>query len=280
MQTSTTRSLILSRPAVAITLFVAFAFVVGSVALSAFATQKIREADRRASEAQQTLLIIHQLVATINEAETAQRGYLLTNDDKYLAPYESAKPRYRVQLAALAKRTSGDLVRSELVAELTTSCEERFADIERTVRLRHDHGIAPALNVVESDEGWRVMNAIRQQVQSLQKYELAAIARQTNNAATDVKVLENLNIGLLVVATLLAGAAAVAVIHRLHHLEGLIKVCAWTQRVQWEGRWISFEEYLERRFNIQCTHGISDEAAQKLGRQIAETPVPPDMQHG
>jgi hypothetical protein len=41
----------------------------------------------------------------------------------------------------------------------------------------------------------------------------------------------------------------------------LVTVCAWTQRVLDEGKWVRFEEFLDKRLNISITHGISEEAA-------------------
>lgn len=41
----------------------------------------------------------------------------------------------------------------------------------------------------------------------------------------------------------------------------LVTVCAWTQRVLDQGKWVRFEEFLDKRLNISITHGISDEAA-------------------
>lgn len=277
---STGRAIILSRPAVVATLLVAFLLVAGSVALSAFSTHQISAADHRAAHAQHTLALINQIQATMNEAETAQRGYILTNDDKYLAPYEAARPRYRSELAALEQQFADDPVRVGLVRQLSEECDARFAEIARTVRLRREHGIAPALNVVESDEGWKLMNGIRHRLQSLERHELNDIASFTAAAAAEARTFQTLNGSLLAVATILAGAVAWAVIRRLHQLEGLIKVCAWTQRVQWEGRWITFEEYLAKRFNLHCTHGISDDAAQQLSRDIENTPVPPEIGDG
>lgn len=275
MQTSA-RSIILSRPAVIATLFAAFALVIGSVLLSTISTHEISQADRRAADAQQSLVIVNQLLATITEAETAQRGYILTRDDKYLAPYEAARPRYQEEINALRRQYAGDAIRTAMVSQLSDLCDQRFTEIARTIRLRRDHGIAPALNVVESDEGWRLMNDIRHRLQLLQRQELADIAAHTAGAARQAGFFQNLNGLLLAMAVVLAGAVAWAVIRRLHQLEGLIKVCAWTQRVQWQGKWITFEEYLAKRFNLYCTHGISEEAAARLDREIADTPVPPE----
>lgn len=43
----------------------------------------------------------------------------------------------------------------------------------------------------------------------------------------------------------------------------LVTMCAWSRTVEYQGEWISFEEYLLRRFNINTSHGISPEEAKK-----------------
>jgi hypothetical protein len=47
-------------------------------------------------------------------------------------------------------------------------------------------------------------------------------------------------------------------------VSGLLTVCAWSHTVKYEGEWISFEQYLKRRFNIDTTHGISPAEAEKV----------------
>lgn len=50
-------------------------------------------------------------------------------------------------------------------------------------------------------------------------------------------------------------------------IETLVKMCAWTRTVEYQGEWLSFEEYLRRRFNIETTHGMSPVETE---RQLAD----------
>jgi hypothetical protein len=43
-----------------------------------------------------------------------------------------------------------------------------------------------------------------------------------------------------------------------------VTLCAWTRSVEYEGEWISFEEYLRRKFNVSSTHGISPDALSQI----------------
>ncbi len=44
----------------------------------------------------------------------------------------------------------------------------------------------------------------------------------------------------------------------------LIKICAWTKRIQVEGRWISIDDFLRDHLRLKLTHGISIEGARML----------------
>ncbi len=46
--------------------------------------------------------------------------------------------------------------------------------------------------------------------------------------------------------------------------EHLVTLCAWSKTVKHEGEWMTFERYLERRFGLMTTHGISPKAIEKL----------------
>ena len=57
---------------------------------------------------------------------------------------------------------------------------------------------------------------------------------------------------------------AAAEIKRLRH--GLLKVCAWTKRIEVDGRWISIEDFLSKYLHLQLTHGMSDDAVRLFGK--------------
>jgi len=48
------------------------------------------------------------------------------------------------------------------------------------------------------------------------------------------------------------------------HYRNLVTLCAWTRSVEYEGEWISFEEYLRRKFDINSTFGMSPDALSQI----------------
>jgi PAS domain S-box-containing protein len=59
-----------------------------------------------------------------------------------------------------------------------------------------------------------------------------------------------------------------AALDKVKNLEDIVTMCAWTGQVQYDGKWIRIEAYLEKRFGVNVSHGISDKAAAKMRGEI------------
>lgn len=62
----------------------------------------------------------------------------------------------------------------------------------------------------------------------------------------------------LVVWLLVSGATR-RMLARMKYLEGFMRVCAWCRRIDYRGRWMPFEEFLQKGFDTPTTHGICEE---------------------
>ena len=60
-------------------------------------------------------------------------------------------------------------------------------------------------------------------------------------------------------------------LERIQRLEKIVRMCAWTNRLELDGEWLEIEAFLNRRFGVTVTHGISEEALEQqikdLGRE-------------
>lgn len=73
-----------------------------------------------------------------------------------------------------------------------------------------------------------------------------------------------IRVGVLVFMAFLIGRNARQTKALQERVAGLVTMCAWSRTVEYKGEWISFEEYLKRRFNLDTTHGISPAEAAKI----------------
>lgn len=58
--------------------------------------------------------------------------------------------------------------------------------------------------------------------------------------------------------------------------DNLVTLCAWSKKVRQGGEWITFEKYLEQRFGLLTSHGISPSAMNKLDSELDPQHTPAD----
>src|SRR5579872_3464274 len=86
-----------------------------------------------------TLRLVEQLQAllsTIKDAETGQRGFLLTGDEAYLEPYTNAKAALAGEIAAALDLVSADPEQQRRLQGLEQLCTDKMAELAQTVALR------------------------------------------------------------------------------------------------------------------------------------------------
>jgi signal transduction histidine kinase/ActR/RegA family two-component response regulator/HPt (histidine-containing phosphotransfer) domain-containing protein len=97
------------------------------------------------------------------DAETGQRGYLLTGDQMYLQPAKSAVKRAPALLKAIKDGGRGDPMLNRDFPKLLALLQARLKDLVRTVDLYGQGKQAQALAIVKTNHG----NQITQQVRNL-----------------------------------------------------------------------------------------------------------------
>ncbi|OJT27421.1 hypothetical protein BO221_05470 [Archangium sp. Cb G35] len=101
------------------------------------------------------------LLSLMKDAETGQRGYLLTRERHFLAPYEEARGRIQPSLERLRALTAYEPPQRRRLEAMEALIQRKLALIERTVRLEQETQSAAALEPVRSGEGKQLMDALR-----------------------------------------------------------------------------------------------------------------------
>ena len=113
----------------------------------------------------------------LTTAETAQRGFLLTGRDNYLAPVQQAEHELPTLLAGLR----GQYASSEweaLVADASRRANEKLSELQLVIQLYREGNTPAWQGLVESDIGREKMQAVRDAVAQLDRHELGQIARE------------------------------------------------------------------------------------------------------
>lgn len=123
-----------------------------------------------------TLEVIEQaqsLLSTLQDAETGQRGFLLTGDEDYLVPYTAARARYTQELERLRGRESGDREQLDRIEQMAQIASAKFAELEETIALKRAGKAEETVALVRSDRGKVLMDRFRSVVADFERYERA-----------------------------------------------------------------------------------------------------------
>ena len=148
------------RPAV-ILVSVAALTLATLIGLSYRQWRNYRAANAATVQGRQILESADSLLTDLLDAETGQRGYLLTGEDRYLEPYNNAVravPADLAKLSALLPKQDGA---DTSIQRLSGLIDQKLGELQRTIDLRRTQGSRPALDLVLSDGGERSMDAIR-----------------------------------------------------------------------------------------------------------------------
>ncbi len=121
-------------------------------------------------------LALSDLISTLTDAETGQRGYLLTGDEHYLAPYAAARDNIIKRLMDVEGSSEAAALGSNL-PELHKAIDAKFAELAETIALYRSGNRDAALAIVKSDRGKLIMDHVRAILTSLRAAQQAALAR-------------------------------------------------------------------------------------------------------
>ncbi len=110
---------------------------------------------------------LSQLNASLKDAETGQRGFLLTGDQAYLQPYQQARDVLQQQLEALKARTSSDSVQHRLLAQIEEISAQKLRELQETIDLRKTGDLDAAMALVRLDVGKNAMDRLRELIDDL-----------------------------------------------------------------------------------------------------------------
>jgi CHASE3 domain sensor protein len=134
-----------------------------------------RRASADADHTREVLNSAGRLFSTVQDAETGQRGYLLTGEEKYLAPHHQATQLASGELAKLKNLLNRPQDRPGDALRLSALLDQKLAELHETVELRRSQGFQAALNVVLSERGKQLMDQIRELCTGIQSREYSAL---------------------------------------------------------------------------------------------------------
>ncbi len=145
------------------------------------------------------------LLSTIRDAETGQRGYLLTNDEVYLEPYEVALHEMALRVNTVSSHVKADGGSVEALAPLRNFVTQKLEELARTIELNRTGQHGAAIVVVRSDTGKELMDNIRAFIRSqvTEQQRRVTQLQETQRMALSASVRASLIVSGLAIALMI-----------------------------------------------------------------------------
>lgn len=212
---------------------------------------------------------VQSLVNSLVDAETGQRGFLLTHRETYLEPYNSGRSQVGQRMTDLRTLTFDNESQQERLDRLQPLVRERLALLARSIELERKGEHDAAVSLVNDDAAKAVMDKIRGLLRLMDDDEHRLLWIRQQDLQKQAARSTTLLWALLAVSTVFAGVL-IYLLYRLSRLEPIVRMCASSRTIEYQGEWLSFEDYLHRRFGMSTTHGLSPTELEKLQRNWAQ----------
>lgn len=203
------------------------------------------------------------------EVESSQRGFLLTDQATYLDSYRAGIERIPVQIEAVRSLTADNPAQQYNVRLLEPVISTKLQFMAETVAKEQSGDHEGARSLIASGRGKQAMEAIQMRLKLMEHEESRLLTQRELRLAASSRFSSWVLFGLVTLNAVFA-IGMLMLWHRLSRIQGLVRVCAWSRTVEYEGRWLSFEEYLKERFHLDTSHGISPAEAEKAFGAVAQ----------
>lgn len=131
----------------------------------------LAEQNELVSHTQGVILKLESLLSTVKDGETGQRGFMLTEDPKYLAPYNSAVKNIDNELDGVRQKISDNPGQQKRLEELRQVIKDRLEVARVTIEEFQKGNRDGAVNIVKSDQGKKLMDEARKIIDGMQSVE-------------------------------------------------------------------------------------------------------------
>ncbi|MFN6472953.1 MAG: response regulator [Nostoc sp. SerVER01] len=145
-------------------------------------TNELIQTSRQENHTYQVLSQIEELNLQLTNAETGQRGYIITGEQRYLEPYNATMQSLTQKFKELQKLTADNPNQQNRLEMLEPLLTERMAVMKNVIDLRQSQGLEIAQQAIITDEGKRLMDQIQKLLQAMKNEENVLLKRRSERA--------------------------------------------------------------------------------------------------
>ncbi len=170
--------------------------------LSYWSTYKIVSTSMWVYRTAYTLQTVESLLSTMTDAETGQRGYVITGKEEYLEPYHKAKDKIEPILKELNKLFKDSPEQLGRVERLRAPITNKLKELDVTIRERREKGFESAVQSVATDRGKQYMDEVRAIAEVIRNQESQDLVKRGEDAKATNQLTKSVIVSGSVVALL------------------------------------------------------------------------------
>ncbi len=157
---------------------------------------------------------LQDLLTVLSEAESRQRGFIITGKDVYLEPYRKSVGQLRKVVSELHATVPDTSPQARRLDALEPVLSARLEELQVTIEFRQEAGLEAAQKMILDDRGRALMDDIRHRLDVIREAEQRSLSRDQERAAYSAQLTTHVMLYGIVLATLLAGLEGL-LIHRV-----------------------------------------------------------------
>jgi CheY-like chemotaxis protein/signal transduction histidine kinase len=147
-------------------------------------TNELIETSRKENHTYQVLSKLEDLHSQLINAETGQRGYVITGEQRYLEPYDAATKILEQKVRELQRLTSDNSKQQQRLDVLQPLITKKLTELQETIDLRRNKGFEAAQKVIGTDRGKELMAEIRKVILGMENEENVLLKQRSQRAQT------------------------------------------------------------------------------------------------
>jgi signal transduction histidine kinase len=154
------------------------------VGVLSYRTMVQNDEDRRwVTHTHQVLEQVDLVLTDLLNAETGERGFILTGEASFLGPYNEALARVNGDVKKLRELTSDNPIEQGNMDRVEPLISERLGMLRDRIEIRKKEGLIPGAEIVRQGPGKEYMDKIRAQLSEMKQEENRLLALRTEEAA-------------------------------------------------------------------------------------------------
>jgi len=163
-------------------------------------TSTLKESSDWVAHTYQVQSMLRGLEKSLVDAETGQRGFIITGEDEFLEPYNQTEQNLDDDFDQLSDEISDNPEQLERLAKLEELAQEKLAELQQTINLKKAGQDEIVLNIVLSSQGKQIMDNIRIKLAEMIAVESDLLSQRQERTQLDYQLVNLVSwIGLITI---------------------------------------------------------------------------------